>query len=100
MQEIPDEAIPCLQSYTGWLYTSYKVDGNGDSNPSIQEKQQQMHHTIRVKCIPGDYVKFMRQEIQMEIMEKYYKRKLGPKYEKIEWKILKKTLTKERSKGA
>ena len=84
VQEIPAEAVPCLQSYTGWLYTSYKVDGNGDINPNIQEKQQQMPHTIRGKRITGDYVKFMRQEIQMEIMEKYYRGKLGPKYEQIE----------------
>ena len=33
-------------------------------------------------------------------MKKYYRRKLGPKYEQIEWKIFKKDITKKRAKGA
>jgi len=33
-------------------------------------------------------------------MEKYYIRKLGPRYEQIEWSILKKALIKKRAKGA
>jgi hypothetical protein len=100
VQEIPAESIPCVQSFTEWLYTSYKLDGNRDTHPNRQEMQQQTQHTIRGKRITGNSVKFMRHEIQAETMEKYYMRKLGPRYEQIEWSILKKTLIKKRAKGA
>ena len=56
--------------------------------------------TIHGKRISGDPVKFMRQLLQKEIMEKYYKKKIGVNHEHINWSVFAKALKKKRAKGA
>ena len=66
---IPMDAIPCTQSYIGWLYTGYSkteaVPENNPPNPTLP--QHKVSH--RNKQIRGDPVKNIRKEIQVETME-------------------------------
>ena len=94
------DAIPCMQSYIGWLYTGYsKAEATPENNPTNSTlPQHKVSH--RNKQIRGEPVKNIRKEIQMETMEKYYKRKLGKKYDDIQWGVYKKALNKKKAKGA
>ena len=100
VQVIPEEAVPCLLSYTGLIYTSYKKADLSAKESVLQELSPQQLNNIGGKNITGDPIKFMRQSIQVDIMEKYYRKKLGDSYDHIQWNILKKALKKKRAKGA
>ena len=51
--------------------------------------------TIQGKRISRDPEKFMRQVLQKEIMEKYYKKKLSVDYEHVNWSTFSKALKKQ-----
>ena len=68
VEEIPKEAVPCLQSYTGMLYTGYQRAGTS----SIQEIHLQKKHQVKAQEIAGDPTKFIRKVIQADRMENYY----------------------------
>jgi Reverse transcriptase (RNA-dependent DNA polymerase) len=96
---IPDDAIPCLQSYMGWIYTAYSK-----LNPQLRcpltNNTTLTPTTIHGKRTSGNPVKFMRQILQKNIMDAYYRKKLGGKYELINWNIFSKALKKKKAKGA
>ena len=99
-EEIPDNAVPCLQSFAGWLYTTYnKIDKDLASASSIQNTSNILK-SIKHQTITGHPVSFMRKVIQQELIESYFKKKLGEVYEKIQWEVYKKAIKLKRVKGA
>ena len=54
---IPMEAIPCMQSYIGWLYTGYSKEEEAQNNSHTNSMLQQYNVTFRSKHIRGDPVK-------------------------------------------
>ena len=99
VQSIPDDAIPYLQSYTVWIYTGYSKKNQQNQTQPIEEINI-TQTTIHGKRISGDPVKFMRQVLQKEIMDKHYMKKLGVNYEHVNWSIFSKALKNKRAKGA
>jgi hypothetical protein len=67
VEEIPKEAVPCMQLYTGMLYTGYRRAGTS----SIQEIRLQKKHQVKAQEITGDPTKFIRKVIQADRMENY-----------------------------
>jgi len=64
VNSIPAEAIPCLQSYTGLIYTSYNKASSSYNHTSIQEISNNPRSQIRGQTIKGDFTR------------KWYKRRL------------------------
>ena len=89
VDEIPGEAVPCLQSFTGWLYTTYnKTESDLVSDTSIQYTSNILQ-SIRQQTITGHPVRFMQKVIQQELIESHYRQKLGAVYDKIQWEVCK-----------
>ena len=100
VDNMPDDAIPCLQSYTGMIYTSFQRSSLSHNHTSTQEASNNPRSQIGGQIIKGDFMRHVRKVIQEEIMINYYKRKLGDLYDNIEWVVFKKAIEKKRAKRA
>ena len=100
VDNMPKEAIPCLQSYTGLIYNSYNRSSLSYNPTAIKETSNNRRSQIGGKIIKGDFTRNVRKAIQEEIITTYYKRKLGDSYNTIDWAVFKKALEKKRAKGA
>jgi hypothetical protein len=50
--------------------------------------------------INGNSARFIQNVIQTELMEEYYKQKLGDVYNNVQWKVFQKALKHKKAKGA
>jgi zinc-binding in reverse transcriptase len=50
--------------------------------------------------INGNSARFIQNVIQTELMEGYYKQKLGEVYNKVQWEVFQKALKQKKAKGA
>ena len=98
VDSMPDNAIPCLQAYTGLIYTSYNRSSSSYNHTSIQEISNNPRSQIGGQIIKGDFTRNVRKVIQEEILTTYYKRKLGNSYDNIEWAVFKKQLRRKEQK--
>ena len=108
VDNMPTEAIPCLQSYTGMIYNNYnrsrltynpaeiKETSSVSYDPtSIKETSNNRRSQIRGKIIKGDFTRNVRKVIQEEIMTTYYKRKVSDSYDNIDWVVFKQAIEKK-----
>jgi hypothetical protein len=50
--------------------------------------------------INGNSARFIRKVTQAELIEEYYKRKLGDVYNKVQWIVFQKAMKQKKAKGA
>jgi hypothetical protein len=100
VESMPEEVVPCLQSYTGMIYTHYNKASSSYKDTSIKEMSNSPRNQIRGQIITGDTTRTFIKVLQNEIMTIYYKRKLGDSYDNLEWSVFKQALVKKRAKGA
>jgi hypothetical protein len=69
---IPMEAILCMQSYIGWLYTGYSKEEEVHDNSHMNAMLQQHNVTFRSKQIRRDPVKNIRKALQVKVQSQEF----------------------------
>ena len=97
VEENPRDAVPCLQSFAGWLHTTYNKTESGLVMDTSIQNNSNILQSIRQQTIMGHSVRFMQKVIQQELIEPHYRQQLGAVSDKIQWEAYKDKIKKKTS---